>query len=208
MSKLLVEIVSDVVCPWCWVGKRNLETALKQSNRPVSDVKVIWKPFQLRPNSPEEGRLKAPDTPENPRVGHHLREAGNRVGIDFTGKTDRAPNTLKAHTLLRFALEQQEILNDFTIQNQLSEVLFRKYFTDGEFVGDENILAAAAAEVGLDRKEALKYMANESNLRKVRLEAKENSARGVSGVPTFFFNGVPAFSGAQPPERFLSYINQ
>mmetsp|Transcript_16078 Transcript_16078/g.18204 ORF Transcript_16078/g.18204 Transcript_16078/m.18204 type:complete len:209 (-) Transcript_16078:1111-1737(-) len=208
MSKVLIEIVSDVMCPWCWVGKRNLEKALEISGRSLSDVQIEWKPFMLRPTIPEEGMEKAPDVPENPRVGRHLKQAGENVGINFTGKTDRTPNTLKAHALLKYAFDQTVNTNDSNIQHRLAEVLFRMYFTDGKFVGSDAVLGDAAEEVGLDRNKALKYLNDDNVLQEVRLEAKRNAAKGVSGVPTFYFNGVPAFSGAQPPSSFLPYLQQ
>jgi len=212
MPPTQISIVSDIVCPWCWVGKRNLEAAIKMTGRPASDFVISWLPYQLRPQTPQEGIEKPADTPGNPRVGSRLREAGLSVGIDFTGKTDRAPNTLKAHTLLKFALLEQsktEPAGPHGIQNRLSEVLFQQYFTDGIFVGDDSALKAAASQVGLDAEAAMAFINNDENLQSVAKEVRENGAlRSVNGVPTFFINGRPAFSGAQPPERFLSFLGQ
>ena len=104
-KKVTVDVVSDILCPWCWIGKRNLEEALRQlpQDGRSSSVEVRWHPYQLRPATSREGAPKAPSTPENPRVGQRLKAAGQAVGIDFTGKTDRTPNTLSAHTLLDYA---------------------------------------------------------------------------------------------------------
>mmetsp|Transcript_4929 Transcript_4929/g.8859 ORF Transcript_4929/g.8859 Transcript_4929/m.8859 type:complete len:114 (-) Transcript_4929:19-360(-) len=107
MTRINIEIVSDVLCPWCWVGKKNLDKAIQASGRPNEHFSITWKPFLLRPSMPEGGKVKAPDTPENPRVSERLYEAGQKVDINFTGKCDVAPNTVLAHTLLRYAAKEQ-----------------------------------------------------------------------------------------------------
>lgn len=175
------------------MGKRNLESAIKQSGKRVS---VTWKPFLLRPDMPEQGKEKG-GTPES-RAGARMKAAGASVGIDFTGLTDRYPNSIKAHTLLSFAEREHP-----QKQNQLQEVLFRHYFTDGRYPDEEN-LRAAAEEVGLpDVDRAMAAVADENQRSAVRSEALENSASGITGVPYFFINGRPFGSGAQPPSAFL-----
>ena len=161
------------------------------------DFEVRWLPFQLRPGHPREGVPKAPDTPDNPRVGARLKAAGASVGIDFTGKTDRSPNTVLAHTLLSHALETKGA----AVQDSLSEVLFRHYFTDGLYPDQTNLLLAAK-EVGLDLDAATAALNNSTKQEKVQQEAEQMSRQGVRGVPFFFVNGSPAFSGAQDPEAF------
>lgn len=200
-----VRIVSDVICPWCWVGKRNLEKAMELSGIPRSMFDIEWHPFQLRPHTPEEGVEKSPNVEE--RVPPRLKQIGLQVGIEFTGKTDRTPNTLKAHTLLKYALEQSKQRKDGgELQNRLAEALFRMYFTDGKFVGAMDVLKQAAKEVGLDEEEAAKYVNDDENQEQVRREVIQDSKQSISGVPTFFIDGVRAFSGAQPPETFLSFF--
>ncbi len=166
------------------------------------NAEVIWSPYQLRPNTPPTGILKAPDTPDNPRVGARMKAAGQAAGIDFTGKTDRSPNTLDAHVLLDYVLEEGGPAK----QNEVQERLFKAYFTDGIFPDKEN-LTRLATECGLDGdkiKEAL-----EDDGRRYRTEGviAENSKRVVGGVPYFIFNGRPAFSGARPPEAFHEVFN-
>lgn len=100
-----VKIVSDVMCPWCWVGKRNLEAAVSQAGLSMDDIKVEWRPFLLRPEMPEEGVPKAGT--EFERVSESMLKTGRAAGIEFTGLTDRYPRTVKAHTLLKFALEEE-----------------------------------------------------------------------------------------------------
>ena len=157
-----------------------------------------WLPFQLRPDVPPEGEPKG-GTPES-RVGARIKTAGVAVGITFTGKCDRRPNTLAAHALLKHAAEVAP-----TKQNELQEVLFRHYFTDGLFPAGDN-LAAAAREVGLDGDAALAYAESEENQSAVAAEARQISRAGVSGVPFFFVDGEPAFSGAQPPAVFTRLL--
>lgn len=158
------------------------------------DVDIKWLPFQLRPNIPPEGHEKG-GTPES-RVGARIKSAGDAVGIKFTGKCDRYPNTLAAHALLKYA--------DMTApdkQNALQEILFRQYFTDGIYPSGD-ALSAAAAEAGLDAEAARAFAEKRENQLHVQNEAIANSQRGISGVPYFFVNGKPAFSGAQPPSAF------
>lgn len=202
-KKVTVDVVSDILCPWCWVGKRNLEEALRRLPQGLrSTVEVRWHPYQLRPAMSREGALKPPSTPDNPRVNPRLKAAGQAVGIDFTGKTDRTPNTLSAHTLLDYAATT----SDYDTQNALQEVLFRLYFTDGVFPEGE-ALQAAAEEVGLDPEEAMAYVEDAANRSRVAKEAHGYaSSRVISGVPSFFFNGSYAFSGAQPPKIFLEAL--
>jgi len=202
-KKVTVDVVSDILCPWCWVGKRNLEEALRQLPQGLrSTVEVRWHPYQLRPAMSREGALKPPSTPENPRVPPRLKDAGQAVGIDFTGKTDRTPNSLSAHTLLDYAATT----SGYDAQNALQEVLFRLYFTDGVFPEGE-ALQAAAEKVGLDSEEAMAYVEDAANRSRMAKEAHcYSSSRVINGVPSFFFNGNYAFSGAQPPKLFLEAL--
>lgn len=124
-----------------------------------------------------------------------MKAAGKAVGIDFTGKCDRAPNSVGAHTLLKY-------FEGKASQNHLQEVLFRKYFTDGLYP-DANNLRAAAEEAGAeDLDEAMAYVASKDANKAVAAEAAGYSRQGVNGVPFFVFNGEPQFSGAQPVSTF------
>lgn len=131
-----------------------------------------------------------------------MRAAGKAVGIEFTGKCDRYPNSLGVHALLKWAGEVAPAK-----QSALKEVLFRQYFTDGLYPDGPN-LEAAAIEVGLDGAAARSAAEAEENQRTVAEEARQISRMGVSGVPFFFVNGEPAFSGARPPAEFLRLFNE
>jgi predicted DsbA family dithiol-disulfide isomerase len=183
------------------VGKRKLEQAI--SRCPDVQVEVEWKPFFLRPDTPSEGSLKPPDTPDNPRVGARMKAAGRAVMIDFTGKSDRAPNTLLAHTLLAFCEKEKGI----KAQNELQELLFQAYFTDGVFLDQANLLAIAE-RAGLDRGDAQAALENTELKNAVLKEAGRNSRRISGGVPFFLFDGQPAFSGAQDPEAFINIFEK
>lgn len=154
---------------------------------------------------PREGKEKG-GTPET-RVGARIKTAGAAAGVSFTGACDTYPNSLPTHALLKFAGEVSP-----SKQHELMEVLFRKYFHDGEYLWDKadgmDNLTAAAEEVGLDGVAARAYAEDEANQRVVADEAQRISRSGVSGVPFFFFDGEPAFSGAQPPAAFTEILDQ
>eukprot|EP00035_Acanthoeca_spectabilis_P025142 m.457042 g.457042 ORF g.457042 m.457042 type:complete len:133 (-) comp21176_c0_seq1:309-707(-) len=129
-----------------------------------------------------------------------MKEAGLSVGIDFTGKCDRSPNTLLSHVLMDFALKTT---ND---NNALAERLFKAYFTDGIYPDLEN-LVTLAAEVGLDPEAARAHMSDQTAIEAVQAEVMKNS-RSTNGVPFFIMNDIPAFSGAQDPATFLHAFAQ
>eukprot|EP00164_Ancoracysta_twista_P001526 GFYU01002003.1.p1 GENE.GFYU01002003.1~~GFYU01002003.1.p1 ORF type:complete len:212 (-),score=63.41 GFYU01002003.1:818-1453(-) len=206
-KNIAVTIVSDVVCPWCWVGKRKLEQAMKASADQYNFT-IEWLPYQLRPETPVEGKAKAPNTPDNPRVGARLKQGGLSVGIDFTGKTDRVPNTNKAHIALSTVHQLEETgVAPVGAQNNLAEVLFRKYFTDGHFL-DNTAILAAVKEVGVKPELVKEKLDDEGEAELIRQADTYFKRQGVSGVPTFIFNGKPAFSGAQPTEAFLDAFDR
>jgi predicted DsbA family dithiol-disulfide isomerase len=176
------------------VGKRRLEEAILE-NAGRFEVTITWRPFQLRPNNPPEGVLKSPDTPDNPRVGARMKQAGAAVGIDFTGKCDRSPNTLLTHVLMAHALTTTGS------NNELAEAMFRGYFTDGVFPDVDNLVKAAAA-AGMDADAARQVLTDDAAIAAVQNELATWRAY-TSSVPHFIVNGVPAFSGAQGKEAFV-----
>lgn len=166
------------------------------------DVQVEWAPFLLKRGIPEEGTPK-PGGAGPHQVNARLKDVGLAAGINFTGMCDRFPNTLKAHELMTWALDK----SGPQTQNNLQEVLFRHYFTDGRYPDVEN-LTSAAAEVGLPDAEAREVLTTRKYKDKVEKEMAEASQKGITGVPYFFFNGQPAFSGAQPPEAFVEALRR
>lgn len=162
------------------------------------DFKVRWEPFLLRPQTPPEGLPKPPaySDPNSPGV-RRLKEAGSSIGLDFTYKCPVFPNTIKPHALLEYAKEKENGQK----QNEVSEKLFKKYFTDGDLLSDDTLLSVAN-DVGFNSEEVKQYISTQENLVKVVEKAERWSMKGISGVPTFYFNGQKMFSGAQEPETF------
>mmetsp|Transcript_23719 Transcript_23719/g.50763 ORF Transcript_23719/g.50763 Transcript_23719/m.50763 type:complete len:161 (+) Transcript_23719:160-642(+) len=157
----------------------------------------------LRPNTPPDGLPKPPNTPDNPRVGAGMKRAGLSVGIDFTGKCDRTPNTLLGHALLELALEEGGPAK----QNELAERVFKMYYTDGVFPDASN-LSDVGQECGL-KKEAMEAALNDDErLEKTQMAINQNRRMVRGGVPFFVFNGRPAFSGAQDPVVFHQVFDQ
>jgi predicted DsbA family dithiol-disulfide isomerase len=196
-----VTITSDLMCPWCWVGLRKLQEA---SNQARINVNITWKPFLLRPNLPPQGIAKG-GTPDS-RVPGHLKSAGKAVGIDFTGLTDKTPNTIDFHAAMKILLDAN------VDQTPFQEAVFDAYFTQGIFP-DHEALMKCADQVGvLEHIKAL--FEKEEMLDQYRDdvidEAREASNHGVRGVPSFVFGDDkrPAFSGAQNVETFVAYLKQ
>ena len=178
------------------MGLRKLrEAATLGSGR---QLEISWEPFQLRPNTPVEGIPK----PAGKRVGAHLKEAGATVGIDFTGLTDRTPNTLLFHATMT------DLKSDADTQTAFQKEAFNAYFTRGVFPDKEGLLDCAQRAGVLEKVSAL--YADEKRLEdlaSVATKSVEDSlAMGISGVPFFFINGKPAFSGARDPTDFLPYF--
>ena len=197
-KKLTVDIVSDVVCPWCFIGKRRLENALAMA--PDLDVDLRWRPFQLDATIPPGGlsrkeymdRKFGPDRAAT--VHDRVRAVGAEVGIPFAfEKITRSPNTLDAHRLLRWAL-------DAGCQEMLKERLMQLYFVEGADVGDPEVLAKAAAECGMDADEVRRRLQSDEDVESVRAEIERIQKLGVYGVPFFIIDGKYGLSGAQPSE--------
>jgi predicted DsbA family dithiol-disulfide isomerase len=206
---LTVDVVSDVVCPWCWIGKRRLEMALAQRDR--TDVPVLWHAFQLNPNLPAEGVERAGYLERKFGGAERAREiyarvtdAGREVGLAFDfDRIERQPNTLDAHRLIAWAQQR-----DPKAINALLERLFAAYFTEGVDIGKPDELARLAGEAGYDRGEAAKLLAGDTGRREVTAAEEQARRLGITGVPLFIFNQRLAVSGAQPPEVLLDAMAQ
>jgi len=201
-----IDIYSDIVCPWCYVGKRRLERALTSVG---SDVHVVWRPFQLNPMMPSDGmdrttylKAKFGSLEAFGRMEEQLLAAGTDEQIPFAlEKIQLTPNTFAAHRLVWHAAQQGK-------QDEVVEALFRSYFVEGENIGDLKTLAHAAAEAGLDRTGIEKFLASEKGVVEVKAEEAVGRRLGIRGVPYFVLNGRVAISGAQPPNVFVSAFQQ
>lgn len=195
MKELAIDIVSDVICPWCFIGSRRLEQALEPAPDGVA-VDVTYRPFLLDPSTPKEGadlrdRLRAKYGVDPDKMFASVEAAARSSGIplDFS-KVRRTPSTIAAHTLLRHAISKGT-------QAALARALFEGYFLEGRDIGDADVLAAIAGGHGFEADEAIRLVRDEAELGKTVEEAGEAAASGVRGVPFFVLGGRLAVSGAQ-----------
>jgi predicted DsbA family dithiol-disulfide isomerase len=200
-----LDIYSDVICPWCYVGKARLDEALKSLDSKLN-VQTSWKPFELNPNMPTEGAdrkeymAKKFGSSDMSAMHNRLSTAGAENGVKFNfAAMTRVPNTFKAHRLIWFAGTQGK-------QHALSEILFRKYFYDGADIGDTEVLVSTAEEAGLSAQSTRDFLNSEAGIDEVRKEEKEGRLMGISAVPTFILNGEIIASGAIPPQELVGLI--
>ena len=203
MAPLTIDIVSDVVCPWCYLGKRHLESALEKIR--VDDAVVRWRPFQLDETIPKQGmdrndymRRKFGDLSRLRDVHDRLLTFGAEVGAAYDFEAiGRAPNTLDAHRLIRWAAE-------LNAQDAVVDALFRAYFEQGKDIGDADVLVLIAQDCGMDGEAVRAALASNADQEAAREEMYGWRRAGVSGVPFFIFDGKLAVSGAQSVDVLAS----
>jgi predicted DsbA family dithiol-disulfide isomerase len=207
-GRLFVDVVSDVVCPWCYIGKRKLEAALSRlGEEPGLAVTVRWHPFELNPDLPAQGvpraaylQAKFGGAARADEIYARVRAAGDEVGIAFAfERIQLQPNTFDAHRLIAWAQDRGGA-------DRLVERLFRAYFIEGRYIGAVDELVALAAEVALPADEARAMLMSEALRTAVDAESREARDAGIGGVPFFIFNGRTAVSGAHDPETLLEAI--
>jgi predicted DsbA family dithiol-disulfide isomerase len=193
-----IDVVSDVVCPWCYIGKRHLEQALAslpEAQRPT----VRWHPFQLNPNLPAQGVDRSAYLEEKfggadraTQIYERVKAAGREAGLSLNfDHIERQPNTLDAHRLIAWAQA------DGRNADALVEALFKAYFVEGRFIGDRAVLAAIAGEVGLDGAQARAWLDTGEGADDIVEMDRRTRQMGISGVPFFVFNQKLGVSGAQ-----------
>ncbi len=197
-----IDIYSDPICPWCYIGKRRLERALDQ--RHEHKPRIRWRAFQLNPDMPASGiertqylalKFGGPDRAH--QLYENIRRVGETVGIEFAfDKIALTPNTVQAHRLIRLA-------SATAYSETVIEALFRRYFVDGGAIGDIQSLIDLGIEAGLDAAQTAAYMNSDENLDDVRHEDSSARRLGIQGVPCFIINNQYALSGAQEPEAFF-----
>lgn len=162
------------------------------------EFRIRWEPYLLKPETPPDGFPIPPaySDPNNPRI-QHMRQVASSLGINFNLSRKKFANTLMGHALLEYALT----VDDGAKQDDVAEKLFKRCFTDAESLQEDTILSVAK-ECGFDLKQVKAYVSDENNLKNVMEKAMNWSAKGISGVPTFYMNGQKMFSGAQEPEVF------
>ena len=208
-AALQIDVVSDVVCPWCYVGKRQLEQALanwRERHPGEPEPQVRWHPFQLNPAMPAAGIERSEYLAS--KFGHadggaiyaRVKAAAEQVGLKLEMESiTRQPNTLRAHALLAVA-------GTGGLQEALAEELFKAYFVNGADLTDDAILAALAVSAGLEAATAREVLADQQLLEQVRAADLQAREAGVSGVPFFIFGGRSALSGAVGAAALLDAI--
>ncbi|WP_334129151.1 DsbA family oxidoreductase [Sneathiella sp.] len=202
-----IDIISDTVCPWCFIGKRKLEAAL--AARPDLAVEIAWHPFQLNPEVPEGGADRETFTARKfgsaeraKQIYDNVKIAGQAFDIDFKfDDIKRTPNTLNSHRLIRWA-------HTAGCQDEVVEILFRRYFLEGEDIGDAEVLVATAREAGMDADLVAELLAKDADKDLIRTEDSRVREMGISGVPFFIIDGRYALSGAQDPDVFHSVFDK
>ena len=202
-----IDIVSDTVCPWCFIGKRRIDRALAM--RPDVNAQIFWRPYRLDPTIPREGvdrraylKDKFGDSPRTSAMGDAIRSEGAGEGIDFAfDKIAKTPNTLDSHRLIRWA-------GGAGVQDAIVERLFKAYFIDGRDIGDAGVLTDIAAESGMDPLLIADLLSKDADLAAVEREAGMASEMGISGVPTFIFDSRFMISGAREPEIMAKIIDR
>lgn len=203
---MTIDVYADIACPWCYVGRARLKQVLQQ--RPETEVTLRWRPFQLQPDMPAEGRdfrsvlsTKFGSWERAQGMFERIRALGAENGLSFNfDAIDVAPNTANAHRLVLWA-ETHDAGDD------LATALFRAYFSDGQNVSDTNVLAECAADAGLNAEDARALLKSNEYAEAVRKSQVQAQRRGISGVPCYIFNDEHVVSGAQPVEVFASALD-
>jgi len=213
---LNIDIISDVVCPWCYIGKRQIEAALAlyaQQNPGADQPSLAWKPFQLNPQLPAEGMSRQDYVVQKfgaaraKDIYARVAGVGMEYGIAFAfDRIVRQPNTVAAHSLITLAGTVGLKADD--LQSRVKEAFLRAYFLDGVDLTNPENLVAIATTAGLDRSAVEQCLADPKSRQAVEQEDQRARAVGVEGVPFFIFNGKLAVSGAQGPAALLDAMRQ
>jgi predicted DsbA family dithiol-disulfide isomerase len=207
LKPLQIEVVSDVVCPWCFIGKRRLEKAL--ALKPDISVEVHYRPYVLNPWVPREGMARNEyltakfGSPERYQgIAGRVAAAAAAEGLTYAvDKMTRQPNTLDCHRLILWAEPAGKA-------PQMKQRLMDLYFTEGADLSDREVLVRAATDVGLDPDKVRQMLSTDTDVERIEKAASAAKDAGIDGVPTFILGGVAAISGAQPPEMLADAIEQ
>ena len=198
-ARLSIEVVHDLVCPWCFLGLRRLTRTLRR--RPDLLTDITWRPFLLNPDMPRVGMPRADYVVRKfggedraHRLHGSITDIGNAEGVRFRfERIRRTPSSVDAHRLVRFAVA-------YGRGAEMVEALFSAHFTDGRDIGDVQVLAAVAIACGLDGGEALRFLHSDAEIDSVHAENLRAHRLGINGVPCFVVGGRHAIAGAQEPE--------
>lgn len=208
-GKVRIDIISDVVCPWCYLGKARLEKALLMVDG--VEAEIHWRPYMLDPSIPRDGEnrkdymlKKFGDGPQLAEAHKRLTALGKEVGINYDfDAIEISPNTMDAHRLIRWAAQAGP-----GIQDKVVTALFKSYFEEGRNIGDAEVLIAVAADCGMDADIVRQLLPSEAEEAGVIGEIAQAKQLGITGVPCFVFNQKYAVSGAQEPANLIEAMRQ
>jgi len=206
--KLLIDVISDVICPWCYIGKRRLEKAIAALDG-QHEVQVRWHPFQLNPTMPKEGisrkdyrTRKFGSWERSLELDAKVIAVGKTEGIHFAfDKIIRTPNTVDAHRLIWLA-------DQHSCQDAVVEALFKAYFIEGKDIGNQQTLIEVVSEAGLERQVAETMLSSDEGMDVIEEAGELSQRHQVTGVPFFIVNNAITLSGAQEPNTFLDAFRQ
>jgi predicted DsbA family dithiol-disulfide isomerase len=207
LKPLQIDIVSDVVCPWCYIGKRRIENALALA--PEVPVEINWRPFFLNPWVPRQGisrdeylTAKFGSVEAYKNIAGRVVDAAGEEGLSYRpDRVQRQPNTTDCHRLIHWAAAEGKAA-------EMKQRLMELYFRDGGDLTEIDVLVQAAADCGLDGSDIRRRLATDADVALISAQAKEASDSGISGVPTFVFAQKYAVSGAQPADQLARAIRQ
>jgi len=201
-----IKVISDTICPWCYIGKKQLEKAINKIDNIEFDIS--YKPFQLDPTMPTDGvdrkryidRKFGEDTAKE--VGNKIKEAGKLVGIEFNYENiTKTPNTLNSHRILKWAEKENK-------QDEALELLFYSYFTEGRDIGNNEELVKIAKKLGLNPKKIEKNLVSDIDIKEIELEEWSYRDLGIAGVPTYILEDNMIITGSQSSETFVNVFNK
>jgi len=210
-KKVKIDIWSDIMCPFCYIGKRNFESALGQLSN-TDQIEIEWKSFQLDPGIPEHradnvnlyeylAQRKGMNLAQSVAIHNSVTETAKRAGLEYNFDKAVVANSFNAHRVIQLAKTKG-------LGDAMEERLFRAYFTEGKDVADPAVLTKLGVDAGLTEADVSEALSNEAYADKVRKDIKEAQQSGLTGVPFFVFDRRYAISGAQPPEMFLQTLQK
>jgi len=207
-NKILIEIVSDIVCPWCVIGYKNLLTAIRRLEKEM-EFEISWLPYQLHPQIPYTGikkgelnQLKLSSTDSTKETSNYLMELGREVNFIFNfSLNEYIPNTFLAHRLIWFSKSKK-------LQSKLVETLFKAYFTNGIDISSEKNLLHLAISIGLDKQEVQDFLKYKEGEKEVLKQERSCRKRNISGVPTYIFNKKFILPGGQESNTFIAFLKR
>ncbi|MFL2705913.1 MAG: DsbA family oxidoreductase [Gammaproteobacteria bacterium] len=207
-NKILIDIVSDIVCPWCAIGYKKLSGAITELGNEIT-FEVVWKPYELHPEIPKEGydkkeyyKLKFSESSGSDDRFNFINEEGKKVGIEFNFKKSKnLPNTFLAHRLLWFCRSKD-------LQDTMAEALFHAYFTEGRDVGNKEELIKISSENGLNMEEIKEFFQTDIGHEEVLREENRAREMNIFSVPTYIFNKKYLLVGGQESDTFKAFIKK